>query len=175
MTAEWARQVIWWQVYPLGFVGAEKESVPRTVHRIPQLISWLDHLISLGCNGLLLGPVFASATHGYDTVDYLRIDPRLGDDADFDALVAACRARGVRLLLDGVFNHAGRDFAPVAQALAEGPGSAAEDWVAGLHDNGGIRPSGRPSTASTSTSWPGRSAGAGRVPGRLVRRRDDPR
>src|SRR5919112_693445 len=139
MTAEWARHVIWWQVYPLGFVGAEKESAAvRTMHRIPHLISWLDHLISLGCNGLLLGPVFASASHGYDTVDYFRIDPRLGDDADFDALVAACRARGVRLLLDGVFNHAGRNFPPVAQALAEGPGSTAEDWVARLHDNGGM-------------------------------------
>jgi glycosidase len=138
MTVQWARHAIWWQVYPLGFAGAEKDSSAATVHRLPRLVGWLDHLISLGCNGLLLGPVFASGTHGYDTVDYFRIDPRLGDEADFDALVAACRARGVRLLLDGVFNHAGREFPPVARALAEGPGSAAEDWVAGLHDNGGM-------------------------------------
>ena len=72
---------------------------------------------------------FTSSSHGYDTIDYVQIDPRLGDDADFDALVAACTDRGVRLLLDGVFSHAGRDFPPVAQALAEGPGSGAEDWV----------------------------------------------
>ena len=90
-----------------------------------------------GGNGLLLGPIFTSSSHGYDTVDYFQIDPRLGDDADFDALVAACRDRGVRLLLDGVFNHVGRDFPPVAQALAEGPGSAAEDWVSQLYDTGG--------------------------------------
>jgi cyclomaltodextrinase len=69
-------------------------------------------------------PIFTPASHGYDTVDYFQIDPRLGDDADFDALVAACRVRGVRLLLDGVFNHVGREFPPVAKALAEGPGSA---------------------------------------------------
>jgi hypothetical protein len=85
----------------------------------------------LGGNGLLLGPIFSSSSQGYDTVDYFQIDPRLGDDADFDALVAACRDRGVRLLLGGVFNHVGRDFAPVAKALAEGPGSEAEDCVEG--------------------------------------------
>jgi hypothetical protein len=85
----------------------------------------------LGGNGLLLGPIFSSSSQGYDTVDYFQIDQRLGDDADFDALVAACRDRGVRLLLGGVFNHVGRDFAPVAQALAERPGSEAEDCVEG--------------------------------------------
>ena len=134
----WVGHVVWWQVVPLGFTGAEKTAVTGVEHRLPALAGWLDHLISLGCNGLLLGPVFASGSHGYDTVDWFRIDPRLGDDADFDALVAACRAKGVRLLLDGVFNHAGRDFAPVARALAEGPGSADEDWVAHLYDNGGM-------------------------------------
>jgi cyclomaltodextrinase / maltogenic alpha-amylase / neopullulanase len=134
----WVGHVVWWQVVPLGFTGAEKAAVTEVRHRLPALEGWLDHLISLGCNGLLLGPVFASGSHGYDTVDYYRIDPRLGDDADFDALVAACRARGVRLLLDGVFNHAGRDFPPVARALAQGPGSADEDWLARLYDNGGM-------------------------------------
>lgn len=136
----WVDQVVWWQVFPLGFVGAEADgaAVAEPVHRLPRLVGWLDHLVSLGANGLLLGPIFASSTHGYDTVDYFRIDPRLGDDADFDALVAACRHRGVRLLLDGVFNHAGREFAPVRQALAEGPGSSAAPWVAQLYDNDGM-------------------------------------
>ena len=117
--------VIWWQVYPLGFLGAEKELGPfqGEVNRLPRLKGWLDHLISWGGNGLLLGPIFTSSSHGYDTIDYFQVDPRLGDDADFDALAAACRKRGVRLLLDGVFNHAGRGFPPVAQALSEGPGS----------------------------------------------------
>ena len=136
----WVDHVIWWQVFPLGFVGAESTGAGSAgpVHRLPRLLGWLDHLVSLGANGLLLGPIFASATHGYDTVDYFRIDPRLGDDADFDALVAACRQRGIRLLLDGVFNHAGRDFAPIRQALAEGPGSPAAEWVAGLYDHDGM-------------------------------------
>ena len=73
----WADHVVWWHAYPLGVVGAEErlEEVEGVAHRLPRLEAWLDHLISLGANGLLLGPVFASATHGYDTVDYFRIDP----------------------------------------------------------------------------------------------------
>ena len=142
MSEEWVDHAIWWHVYPLGFVGAEREAADlpegRVEHRLGRLGGWLDHLVSLGCNGLLLAPVFASATHGYDTVDYLRIDPRLGDDADFDALVTACHERGVRVLLDGVFNHAGRGFAPVARALAEGPGSPDAEWVKQLYDTDGV-------------------------------------
>ena len=136
----WVDHVVWWQVYPLGFLGAEKVlgAVQGEVNRLAGLQGWLDHLISWGGNGLLLGPIFTSSTHGYDTVDYLRIDPRLGDDADFDGLVAACQERGVRLLLDGVFNHAGREFPPVARALAEGPGSASADWVSQLYDTAGV-------------------------------------
>lgn len=127
----WVEHVIWWHVYPLGFVGAEKElaAAHPAPHRLARLHGWLDHLVALGCNGLALGPVFTSATHGYDTIDYLHVDPRLGDEGDFDALVTACHERGIRVLLDGVFNHAGRDFAPVRDALAGGSGSAAGRWV----------------------------------------------
>jgi cyclomaltodextrinase / maltogenic alpha-amylase / neopullulanase len=100
---------IFWHVYPLGATGAPLRdwSTQDEAHRLPRLINWLDHLIELGCNGLLLAPVFASSTHGYDTLDHFRVDPRLGDDADFDRLIAACRERGIEVLLDGVFNHVG--------------------------------------------------------------------
>ncbi|MEI4273442.1 alpha-amylase family glycosyl hydrolase [Klenkia sp. LSe6-5] len=110
----WVTDAIWWQVHPLGFVGAEPAAVETVTHRLPRITGWLDHLVALGCNGLALGPVFASSTHGYDTVDHLRIDPRLGDDGDLDALVAAAHERGVRVLLDGVFNHVGRDHPAVS-------------------------------------------------------------
>ena len=107
---QWADTAIWWHVYPLGFVGADTSTNPHgeVVHGLPRVTAWLDDLLDLGCNGLLLGPVFDSETHGYDTIDHLRIDPRLGDDADADALFDACRQRGIRVLLDGVFNHVGR-------------------------------------------------------------------
>jgi glycosidase len=129
--ASWTESVIWWHVYPLGFLGAEQElaSARPEPNRLPRLQGWLDHLIALGCNGLALGPVFTSETHGYDTTDYFHIDPRLGSDEDFDALVAACHARGIRVLLDGVFNHAGRTFPPVREALAAGSGSPAGRWI----------------------------------------------
>jgi cyclomaltodextrinase / maltogenic alpha-amylase / neopullulanase len=110
---EWVRHAIWWHVYPLGFVGAyPAEPAPGPdEHRLRRLVDWLDHAIDLGASGLALGPVFASQTHGYDTVDHYRIDPRLGDDDDFDALVAEAHQRGLRVLLDGVFNHVGTEFA----------------------------------------------------------------
>jgi glycosidase len=125
---------------PARIRGRRRRAPERVAepHRLRRLEGWLDHLISLGCNGLLLGPVFSSSTHGYDTTDYFSIDPRLGDGDDFDRLVAACHRRGIRVLLDGVFNHAGRQFPPVAQALAEGPDSPAADWVSRLHTHEGV-------------------------------------
>jgi cyclomaltodextrinase / maltogenic alpha-amylase / neopullulanase len=108
----WTEHAIWWQVYPLGFVGSFPASQPPDAgeHRLRRLVSWLDHAIALGASGIALGPIFASRTHGYDTTDHYRIDPRLGDDADFDHLVAEAHRRGLRVLLDGVFNHVGADF-----------------------------------------------------------------
>jgi glycosidase len=108
----WIEHAIWWQVYPLGFVGAFPADQPLGAgeHRLRRLVDWLDHAIALGASGIALGPIFASRTHGYDTTDHYRIDPRLGDDADFDYLVTEARRRGLRVLLDGVFNHVGVDF-----------------------------------------------------------------
>ena len=126
--ASWADHAIWWQVYPLGFTGAEKAAGGSVRHRLRQLDGWLDYAVELGCNGLLLGPVFASESHGYDTIDHFRIDARLGDEADFEALVAAADQRGLRLILDGVFNHVGRRFPPFQAALHGGPASPAARW-----------------------------------------------
>jgi glycosidase len=118
----WTEHAIWWQVYPLGLVGAfpasqstQQLSQPDE-HRVRRLVDWFDHAIALGASGIALGPIFASRTHGYDTTDHYRIDPRLGDDADFDYLVTEARRRGLRILLDGVFNHVGVDFARYREA-----------------------------------------------------------
>lgn len=107
----WYEHAIWWHVYPLGFTGAgirPGEGDWSPAPRLQKLEPWLDYVIDLGCNGLLLGPVFSSESHGYDTTDHFTIDPRLGTDADFDALIAACHSRGIKVALDGVFNHVGR-------------------------------------------------------------------
>lgn len=118
----WVEHAIWWHVYPLGFCGApirEPDQAPGP--RLRRLLNWLDYAVELGTSGLLLGPVFASRTHGYDTEDHFRIDPRLGGDAEFDELVSACHGRGLRVVLDGVFSHVASDNAELLRALAEGP------------------------------------------------------
>ena len=126
----WPDHAVWWHLHPLTFLGAEPEARPDpdAVHRLPRLEPWLDYLVELGCNGLALGPVFASGTHGYDTVDHLRIDARLGDEADLRRLAESCHSRGVRLLLDGVFNHVGRGFAPFQDVLARRGASRYASW-----------------------------------------------
>jgi cyclomaltodextrinase len=127
----WVQHAVWWHVYPLGFAGAEKAALPAGTpaeHRLQKLIPWVDYVLELGASGLALGPVFASETHGYDTTDYFRIDPRLGDDSDFDDLVREAHDRGIRVLLDGVFNHTGRSFQPFQDALAQGPSAPTAPW-----------------------------------------------
>ncbi len=126
---DWVRSAVWWQVFPLGFVGAEPQLDTAPVrHRLGALIAWLDYAVELGASGLALGPVFASGTHGYDTTDHFRIDPRLGDDSDFDTLIRAAHQRGLKVLLDGVFNHVGRGFPAFAQVLDQGPAAATANW-----------------------------------------------
>jgi cyclomaltodextrinase len=127
---DWVRQAVFWQIYPLGFLGAEAEARgdAGVVHRLGDLHAWLDYAADLGASALLLGPVFTSSSHGYDTIDHFRIDPRLGDEADFDALIDAARKRGLRVVLDGVFNHVGRAFPAFEQVLREGPSAASASW-----------------------------------------------
>ena len=129
---DWVRHAIWWHVYPLGFVGAFPAETPPTSaeHRLTRIIDWLDHAVELGASGIALGPVFASRTQGYDTTDHYCIDPRLGDDADFDRLIDEARRRGLRVLLDGVFNHVGTDF-PRYRTAIDHDDSDAATWFAG--------------------------------------------
>jgi cyclomaltodextrinase / maltogenic alpha-amylase / neopullulanase len=118
----WVEHVIWWQAYPLGFVGVYPGGpAPQPEeHRLRRIAGWLDHAIEHGTSGIALGPIFASRTHGYDTTDHYRIDPRLGDDADFDFLIDEAHRRGLRVLLDGVFNHVGPEFQRYRDAVQHG-------------------------------------------------------
>lgn len=113
----WTEHVVWWHVYPLGFVGADTTGADRSpTSRLLNLVPWLDHLLALGANGLALGPVFSSSTHGYDTIDWFTIDPRHGTEADLITLIAAAHAKGIRVMLDGVFNHVGPEFPALLEA-----------------------------------------------------------
>ncbi|AYD88972.1 alpha-amylase [Actinomyces lilanjuaniae] len=122
----WTSTCVWWQVYPLGATGAPVRPEPGAplvepgaAPRLDRLEPWLDYAVELGANGLSLGPIFASSTHGYDTTDHFQIDPRLGDDAAFDRLARSCRDRGLALMLDGVLNHVGAQH-PLLRAALEG-------------------------------------------------------
>jgi len=132
----WLHDAIAWQVYPLGFCGAplSREDLAATsygdadgenvVHRLGRVTGWLDHVVSLGANVLILNPIFDSVSHGYDTLDHRRIDPRLGDDTDFAQLIEEAHRRGIRVVLDGVFNHVSDRHPAVRRAITEGPESA---------------------------------------------------
>jgi glycosidase len=128
--AHWAETAIFWHVYPLGFVGAPASATDpdATAPRLRRLNNWLDYLIDLGSNGLLLGPVFASETHGYDTVDHYRIDPRLGTEADLVDLFEQASSRGIKVVLDGVFNHVGRSFPQLTDVVERGYLSPYSSW-----------------------------------------------
>ena len=118
----WWRDAIWWHVYPLGFLGTltSGPASPASPAPLRRLEPWLDYLISLGANGLMLGPVFASEHHGYETVDHLLIDPRLGTNSDLEWLFDACHLRGIRVLLDGVFHHVARSHPAFVDVLHKG-------------------------------------------------------
>ncbi len=136
--SDWINHTVFYHIYPLGALGAphsnDLSSAP--INRLGQVHSWLDHIQSLGANALYLGPLFESTAHGYDTVNYYEVDRRLGTRADLRALSDELHARGMRLVLDGVFNHVGRDFWAFKDLLANGSASPYQDWFANLRFDG---------------------------------------
>lgn len=141
----WATDSIFYHIYPLGLCGAPARndlgSAPAP--RLAELEGWAGHLRELGVNALYLGPLFEASSHGYDTADYYRVDRRLGDDETLAGVVRAMHAAGIRVILDGVFHHVGRDFWAFRDLLANNEGSAYRDWFAGV-DFGARSPYGDP-------------------------------
>src|SRR5207237_9856781 len=112
LMAHWITDSVVYHLYPLGCFGAptRNDFNAAPVPRLAELHDWLDYLQDLGVNTLLLGPLFESSTHGYDTAVLLHLDRRLGTDETLSAVAGALSGRGMRLLLDGVFHHVGRAF-----------------------------------------------------------------
>ena len=119
---------ILYHIYPLGFCGAPRENDGRIEHRILRVLDWIPHLKKLGITAVYFGPVFESDRHGYDTRDYSRIDCRLGTNADFRTVCDALHSSGIKVILDGVFNHTGRGFAGFQDVLAKKWDSPYRDW-----------------------------------------------
>ena len=106
----WAYESVFYQIYPLGFCGAPFENDGVLEHRILKVLDWIPHMEKLGIDAIYFSPVFESDTHGYNTRDYSKIDCRLGTNEDFKQVVQALHAHGIKVVLDGVFNHVGRGF-----------------------------------------------------------------
>ncbi len=134
MTHHWAYDSIFYHIYPLGLCGAPERNDFQSpaAPRLEQLYDWIPHLRRLGVNALYLGPLFESTAHGYDTADYFWVDRRLGDNATLARLVAALHNNDIRVILDGVFNHVGRDFWAFRDVQQNLQNSPYRDWFQGL-------------------------------------------
>jgi len=125
---------VFYHIYPLGALSAphynDFSSQPQP--RLSQMTGWLDYIRELGANALYLGPVFESSTHGYDTANYYQIDRRLGNNTDLSSFSQTAHGKGFALVLDGVFNHVGRDFWAFRDLLAYREQSRYRDWFVNL-------------------------------------------
>ncbi|WP_026654326.1 MULTISPECIES: alpha-amylase family glycosyl hydrolase [Butyrivibrio] len=124
----WAYETSFYQIYPLGFCGAPYENDGKLEHRILKVIEWIPHFKKLGVGAVLFNPVFESDTHGYNTRDYKKIDVRLGTNEDFAKVCDALHKEGIKVILDGVFNHAGRGFFGFVDVCEKKWDSQYKDW-----------------------------------------------
>lgn len=124
----WANESVFYQIYPLGFCGAPFENDGKPENRIKKVEEWIPHMKDLGVNAVYFGPVFESDTHGYNTRDYRKVDVRLGTNEDFARVCRMLHENGIRVVLDGVFNHVGRGFGPFLDVLKNRENSPYVDW-----------------------------------------------
>lgn len=143
-TPNWVNNTVWYQIFPERFCNGDTSNDPEGTkpwkhHTVTNkecyggdlqgIIDKLDYLEELGINGIYLTPIFeAGTTHKYDTKDYMKIDPWFGDEKVFKKLVDTAHSKGIRIMLDGVFNHCGRQFGPWLDVLANGPESKYYNW-----------------------------------------------
>ena len=132
----WAYESVFYQIYPLGFCGAPFENDGVLNSRILKVIDWIPHLKRLNVNALYFSPVFESDTHGYNTRDFSKIDVRLGTNEDFAKVCSRLHENGIRVVLDGVFNHVGRGFWAFQDVLKKRERSPYVGWFARIDFNG---------------------------------------
>ncbi|MEN6410383.1 MAG: glycoside hydrolase family 13 protein, partial [Anaerolineaceae bacterium] len=139
----WVQDAVFYQIFPDRFADGDPRNNPPNVRPwdappsitgfhggdLRGIIGHLDYLLDLGINAIYLNPIFQSAsTHRYNTSDYYRIDPKLGDERDFNTLLDAAHHIGIRVVLDGVFNHCGRGFFAFNDLLENQEHSPYKDW-----------------------------------------------
>ena len=124
----WANETVFYQIYPLGFCGAPFENDGKLAQSILKVADWIPHLKRLNIGAIYFSPIFESDTHGYNTRDYRRIDTRIGTNEDFKELVIRLHESGIRVVLDGVFNHVGRGFFAFEDVRKHKWDSRYKDW-----------------------------------------------
>lgn len=124
----WAYNSVFYQIYPIGFCGAPYANDGICVSRILKIGEWADYLKELGVDAILLNPIFDSDNHGYDTRDFRTIDCRLGTNKDFADVCRTLHEHGIRIVLDGVFNHVGRGFWAFRDVQEKKWDSPYKDW-----------------------------------------------
>lgn len=143
ITPQWVRDAVFYQIFPERFYNGNPDINPENLSPwgskvtsssffggdLKGIIEKLDYLEDLGINALYLTPIFESPTnHKYDTTDYFKIDPNFGDLDTLKELVEKCHQKGIRVLLDAVFNHSGYFFKPFQDVIKRGPESPYYDW-----------------------------------------------
>lgn len=124
----WAYESVFYQIYPLGLCGAPFENDGVLEHRIKKVEEWIPHIQKLGANAIYFSPLFESDTHGYNTRDYQCIDKRLGTNEDFKEVCGKLHEAGIKVVLDGVFNHVGRGFWAFQDVLKNRENSPYLNW-----------------------------------------------
>ena len=124
----WAYESVFYQIYPLGFCGAPFENDGVLEHRIKKVNDWIPHIKKVGANAIYFSPVFESDTHGYNTRDYTKIDTRLGTNGEFAEVCDNLHKKGIKVVLDGVFNHVGRGFWAFQDVLKNREQSPYVNW-----------------------------------------------
>ena len=124
----WFDNAVIYQIYPLGLCGAPQDNDGIQAHRILKLLDWVDHIRKTGADTVLLNPLFESDRHGYDTRDYRTVDCRLGTNEDLKTVCDAFHEAGLRVMLDGVFNHVGRGFWAFRDVQQKKWDSPYKDW-----------------------------------------------
>ncbi|MGN1101640.1 MAG: alpha-amylase family glycosyl hydrolase, partial [Huintestinicola sp.] len=137
--SHWIEKSSVYHIYPLGFCGCEQyrsEADAKPVPRIRKVIEWIPHFKKMNFNAIYFGPIFESVKHGYDTIDYKVIDRRLGTNQDFKDVCAELHKNGIRVILDGVFNHVGRDNPMFLDVKQNRERSRYKDWFCGINFGG---------------------------------------
>ena len=124
----WGYEAVFYQIYPLGLCGAPFGNDGVQEHRILKVKDWAQHIADIGCTAVYFSPVFESDSHGYDTRDFFRIDTRLGTNEDFKEVCDALHEKGIRVVIDAVFNHVGRNFTQFADVREKKQASEYKDW-----------------------------------------------